>query len=1439
MRERLPLASLLLSTFFLAVPAARLEAVDDTVCGDRPIREFRVSAIDVTLPLNRWGDHLPEGFMFALDVNIPRIRDFEAAVARDRQVEPVAGKPDAVARIAQGLGDDPIQPLVLRVRLGECLRVVLTNRLGDGRPVAFHVQGLPHTAGNAGGKVGLNPDSFTAAGGTVVVELAIPETPSAEGAYLVQDHGDVWERQQRGLFGAVVVEPSDAIFLDAATGDLLGGEFSDWEAVVLTPDGGFREFVLFHHEIDALSIRSRDGFKVPIVDGLSGSFHPLNHALSYRSEALFRRYELDEALNGDEAARARSLARSSYTFGDPSTPMPRAYVGEKLKIRVLHGSGEFVHAHHQNGLRWRRDRATGEGPFVDTEIVGPAASVTLEPECGAGGCAASPGDFLYRCEIGAHEHAGAWGLMRVFNTIQTPGENLYGRPLAVLPGLFAPDGPGPPQAAVSAGELAIDFDDLVGHLPPPGIRLDADDATVWNWAIYETGEIFRILGEPESMTAFANYVPANPGERPEVFFDPRTGQPAWPFFRPHAGWRPVFAPGHGGDCGEDGARRSFPLSAIDLPIPVTRDRSDPDGRLYVLNEALADVVAGVQPAEPLVVRASAGDCIETIFTNRIADGPLNKDFSKSSLGARLLSFDPSTSSGATVGFGYEMSVRSIVSEERRLVAAAPAGSAVITVDSSARLQAGVWIGIGLGEGLCSAGEEPRACTEIRRVAAIIGREITLDRPLGVSHTAGEAVGVELVRQVWRADTELGAVPLRTEVGFRDLDHGLFGALVVEPEGAFFLDPASGEEIVSGPAADIVLPEPGPEENPAFRELVMMLHDNSPVEGRFHRGGGTINLRAEPWRLREGDPSLRFSSVRHGDPWTSIFRAYAGDPVKIRAVGRVERFAGLRLTGHRFDLRGASIPSGPSDTMVLGAGDRLDVDVEGGAGGTGGFAGDYLFYNTIGRSFESGAWGLLRVHDTLRADLRPLAGRPSPPAGEGFPTLGVTGERPPELPGSGDSCPSSATRFVYEITIEEGRIVWNGSPGDPDSPRIEEDGVFFRLADSGEQEIAGSPLVLRLNHGSCLLLTVHNRRFSRSGFHVGELVFDPQQAFGAPIGLNYDSTVFPGGSRVYEYLADRELGAVVAFDLADPDAAAHGAVAAVLVEPSGASYRQPGSFEPLPAGGAGTEADVRVPGVPGAVREVVAVVSERERIVGQNTMPHRILLDHPGGLNYAAEPLARRDHTERPWAVFDSELWEDPARVTQIPAGTPLRYHLLKPWGEQAQSPMIEGHRFPWSAGDPLSVERYAAPLLPGTAFELALVGGAGGGSGAPGDHLVSDRRYPFLLAGFWNLLRVTKAPGPPDEVRISAAYLSDGTPRLGRLLVVEGENGPQADGGLADFVTIHVGVIEDGTCLGRLLGRAEIRAGGHWRFLRPSTGGPARVCVRSSGGGAPVREVDR
>ena len=1532
----------------------------DACTGGGPRKEYRVHAIDVEITLNRWGDHVRGGHMYALQANVPAIRDFEAALDRDRADDDDFG--NHPARVSAGLRRDPIQPLVLRANLGECLVVHFTNDLTDGEPASMHILGLPHTVDNAGSAVGENPDTMAAAGETITYEIPLPPDPTAERAYYFHDHGAGRRRQNMGLFGAIVAEPRGATYLDVETGaelDTVTG--SNWEAIILDPnleglpDGkSFREFVIFYHEIgdEAFTdIRDRGGKKLPLVDDVAGVYRPAARALNYRSEPFRRRIEQDRRVNGELAGHGKGAGYNSYSFGDPATPIPRSYVGEGVKTRLLHGGSEVFHVHHLHGGgdRWRRNpNADPENDFwkgltkvpdpnltsihLDSQSIGPGTSYNLEHECGAGGCQQGVGEFLYHCHIGHHYISGMWSFWRVFGTVQSAETNVNGHPLYVEPALFqGTENPllptSEPEMGVSAGELVgtvvddhkvlvqqvtdpeteVGLEAWIRHmLPPQGVPFDNGDATVWDWMFgCQDGSvaadcgalgIASVYGEPESTDPFPGWVSASPGERPEILWNPKNARYTWPLFRPHNSKRPIFTARHSGapwlgeemkpgrldglcavngvdpavDVGPTAVQRYYPVSAISLPIQVTADRADPDGMIFALNEEIdpilaneAAVAAGgeLDPAgsslerkraEPLAIRSNVGDCVELVFTNQIPDGPLNKNFSKVNIHSHLVQFDTQASDGVMTGFSYEQSVRPFAGEDRRLSAPASAGDTTLRLNHVQRLHPeilarndgrGIWIGIGLGEGTCGTDDQvypqPVPCTEVRQVTAIDGaaNTVSFDRPLAHDHRAGEAVGVEFVRYNWYSDVDVGTVFFHTHVEFKDWDHGLFGTHIVEPRGSTYHDPVTGEEIRSGTLADIrVDPEAGG--NPvaydvdgSFREFMLFLHNQSPVEGPFARGGGTINLRAEPWRRRGGDPAWRFSSVTHGDPWTQQIRTYVGDPLVVRGMGLVERVGGIRFAGHRFHQERTSAASDVRDATFIGISERFDVSLEGGAGGPGGYPGDYLFYSTLGRDFESGAWGILRVHDTLQGTLQPLPDREPPPSGAGFPQLSFTGEAPPpSYGGPGDPCPAGAPEREYVLEITDATIVYN------DLRRGDLAGVAYRRRGAGGEEVR-TPVVMRAAAGECLVVSLFNERSQRSGIHVGELVFDPQGSYGSAIGFNRDTTVSPGGGKQYRYWADKELGIVLAMNLADVDSVEHGAFAAVVVEPEGASWSRPGGGR-LPQGGIGLQADVvgLDPADPSlATREVVAIFNDQDRRIGANAMPYPAAVANFNGINYSNEPLDLRGMRRSPAEVFRSERWGDPRQVVEVRSGSPLVFRVAQAWGNQPHVPTLEGHRWLLEPGMAGSEELFDHVLVPGMSMNYHYVGGAGGDIQAPGDYLFLDRRQPFMEGGLWFILRAT----PEDTPR----SVTTARPRRDRVIVdqvlrrddgtleVLGRTTLRPAGDFAAAVTID-------DCSGNVLGTAEVEAGsGAFRFAEALGSAPGEICVTSTVGGTATATV--
>src|SRR5207249_7404041 len=72
-----------------------------------PVRAYSVVALNVETTLNRFLDHDPQGRMFVLEEDLPRMRAEEAQNAEAR-----AGRADPAVSV--GLQGDAIQPLTLR-----------------------------------------------------------------------------------------------------------------------------------------------------------------------------------------------------------------------------------------------------------------------------------------------------------------------------------------------------------------------------------------------------------------------------------------------------------------------------------------------------------------------------------------------------------------------------------------------------------------------------------------------------------------------------------------------------------------------------------------------------------------------------------------------------------------------------------------------------------------------------------------------------------------------------------------------------------------------------------------------------------------------------------------------------------------------------------------------------------------------------------------------------------------------------------------------------------------------------------------------------------------------------------------------------------------------------------------------------------------------------
>src|SRR5262245_32346537 len=1003
---------------------------------DAAVTAYRVVAINVEITLNRFLDHDPSGRMYVLERDRPRVRQEQE---QNREARAGRGEP----AVSLGLQGDAIQPLVLRVNQGQCLRITLRNDLVDGEPASIHLHGSAlYVAASGRPAVASNPEATVRPLESVTYEWWVSKE-EPEGTHYFHSHGATRVQTAHGLFGAVVVEPNGSRHLDP----FQGGELSTgWAATIAPPRGShFREFVIVYHEVgnERYRLLDRDGAPVTQVDPFTSAYRPGARAINYRSEPFMNRLALQHRLTG---RYDKSQAYSSYVFGDPATPVARSYLGDPVKERVVHGGSEVFHVHHVHGgaIRWRRQVRVEPSRFdsgldkapplvpraterVDSQSIGPSESHDLEHECGSGGCQQAAGDYLVHCHVGHHYIAGMWMIWRVYNTKQNGAAVLDG-----LPSLRElPDRPGGVLPAVTSAELIGRTVDWKGksftilreglatwierQLPPSG-QPKGYDASVLAWR--RTSPLS--LNGPETIQIWPGFGSPAPGTRQPILFDPRTGKLAYPFLRPHLGKRPPFAPNHGPApfldptiepepsppgyhgpwslCPERTRVKEFVVHAISVPIVLNKGANlmDPVGQLFVLKDQAEAVRRDNHMRTPLAIRANAGeDCLDILFKSELPDTRSNGFLSKANIHIHFAQFDIQASDGVNTGFNYEQSVRPFIVDGEPLTDRVAARASGARVKSAERFQPGALVGVGMDQD---------KTFEIRRIKAITGTELLFDQPLQHAHEVGEIVSAEFVRYRWFPDVQFGTAYFHDHVdALTSWRHGLFGALIAEPPGSTYHDPRTGAELRSGPVADVhTRARVSADVTGSFRELALFIQDDNILTRVGDSTGGSFNLRVEPLVGKDGRPTHASFGAHRGDPETPILEAFVGDPIVIRSlVAGTNEIHTLHVEGHWFRAEPWSETSPPISTIAIGISERYDLVIPG-AGGPQRLPGDYAYYSGRSTKLLEGNWGLIRVHAGAHPSLKRLPDRAPPRA-------------------SAPVCPAEAPRKEFAVSAIEAAL----------------------------------------------------------------------------------------------------------------------------------------------------------------------------------------------------------------------------------------------------------------------------------------------------------------------------------------------------------------------------------------------------------------------------------
>lgn len=985
------------------------------------------------------------------------------------------------------------------------------------------------------------------------------------------------------------------------------------------------------------------------------------------------------------------------------------------------------------------------------------------------------------------------------------------------------------------------------QIPPQGARLNNNDATVWDWQKAGTQAAPLYLGEPETTQVWPNYRSPTPGQRPEIQFNPNNGRPAWPLMRPHLGLRPPFSgAGHTGTawlgdttsstrpdglCPTAAPVRTYNITGISVPVQQTVRERDPAGTVFVLNEdkdrVLAEATNGVKAPDPLAIRSNVGDCVAITLTNEMDP----EQQPKVNMHTHFVQFDPQSSDGVITGMSYEQSVYPNALENRTVTAATAAGATQVNVTNVTNLRVGISIAVGSG----------KANIEVRRITAINGNQLTFDQALSSAHAVGEPASVEFARYRWYSDVDSGTVFWHDHVnGIESWAHGLFGAHIIEPRGSTYHDPRTGAQVRSGTVVDIrTSSQVGVGVHSSFREYMVFLSNGRRGRaevttgdrialGRTDRNFGqeceesSINLRAAPIgertppgtgtaqrqefngaqacrnaTSRVNDPTAAntvaatvttvdpyvFSSVKYGDPTTPLFRAYAGDPVVIRTIGVTDRVEALRFQGHRFARERFNASGELVDAATTGISERFDYVLDGGAGGPRRMAGDYLYYSTRNFAFESGGWGIFRVHDRRQSDLQPLPDRTAPATGTGFPILSpatgntqvTPGPNPPPSTQAGvvsstaSPCASGAPVRGYDVSVFNQPL--------PTAPTADPNGIVYSLTSDVAAIRAGTkktePLVLRANQGDCLEVTLRNQVAAdsqyggtRAGFDLGKLLYNPQISAGSAVGLNPDTTVATGQTINLRFAADKLLGTSIFQNLGSTASMRHGAYGQVIVEPTGSTWFDSVSGAQLGATRTSSEAIIRASS--GNFREFSlslgssdqqlarSVFQYQDVVAGAGLNTRFPIFNRPVGnaaafsnVNYASEPLTTRlglpaNNPDPAFEhAFSSTVFGDPATpVFRAFAGDPVVFRLGVGASDQFHVFGVGGHVFPqdphmWNGGtDRRSQLLSSRSFTAGETGEIEMVGGAGGTIQATGDYLYGDMRQIFAGAGVWGIFRV-------------------------------------------------------------------------------------------------------
>lgn len=646
-----------------------------------------------------------------------------------------------------------IRPLVLRARQGERLIVTLTNEIrpkpGKNRDVGIHLVGGGYDVrSDDGSDVGQNPSYLVPYGGSRVYEWHCEH----EGVFVFHDggnySGDEDGTNVHGLFGALIVEPPGTKWRDPVTGRVSHGPggFTQLDGLYLDvmpesfdhaepldpgpePEGhtwpepvayfnfaavAHREFVIvFHDEPEFVPPHGElepdpcdtDGHGGHSATGRHGGGHNAGMPImpvSYRAEPMINRERRlwKQMESGPALIRPvlnEEQHHSSWMFGDPATPILKAYIGDPVRIRFVHAGVKETHVFHLHLYEWHAAAGNPASPRIDAISVSPQTAHTIEPVWGAGNRHQVAGDIIWHCHLYPHFHEGMWGMFRTFETRQhgiagallDTADPIYaGRKIGLYPDgtlieklLPLPNRPLPPRATPRHPGYPLYIPGAVQQkspIPPwPDRQVQIDEALppyVTSLLAANMPPDFDYRPQPTDLERAAFNARPVPGE---LFTRNPIGmqQEAIYSYDPATDTGTVAEKGERTKERDAFLRNSAREVAHDIAV-VMRDITynshrwhDKHGHLYYL-EADGDPALRAGPMEPLFFRAQHGQVVnvilrnatprtipETEFDHAFPPCPARPWEGECATHVHMVKIDPICADGAATGWNYMSGAR--------------------------------------------------------------------------------------------------------------------------------------------------------------------------------------------------------------------------------------------------------------------------------------------------------------------------------------------------------------------------------------------------------------------------------------------------------------------------------------------------------------------------------------------------------------------------------------------------------------------------------------------------------------------------------------------------------------------------------------------------------------------------------------------------------------